>query len=450
MALKKFSALLIASCLVAPSIVMANAPETVEISQAQLEALEEKIAAKILSQLDARIEKEVEKRVQARLENSGHSNTATSNADKASTVMKPVAVHKSKDGDFSFNMTGSFQMDTIIFDDDRADRATDIDFRRLRLGAEGRFYEDFHYGIEADFRDNNADVTDAYLGFDGIENTNLQIGQFKQPLSMDFLTSSKRYAFAERGLPVALSLGRGLGAMAQYSGDDWGVSGGFFGDTAGSDDSNDEQHSAIARLHWAPVLSEDKIVHVGVAGAYFYPSGANDDVRYRARAEARADDPLVDVTVTNVDDVKQYGFEFGGAFDALYWQAEYLNNHVEAASGDFDFNGYYAQLVYALTGEKRIYDVGDGVFKGIRPDRPFDLDEGHYGAWTIGARYSNLDLNDGVLNGGELSNWTVGVNWYPTRHTRFIFNYINADSDNNAVIANDDPDIYVLRTQFDF
>lgn len=45
------------------------------------------------------------------------------------------------------------------------------------------------------------------------------------------------------------------------------------------------------------------------------------------------------------------------------------------------------------------------------------------GAWELILRYSNLDLNDGAILGGEMNAVTAGLNWYLSPAVRAIFNY---------------------------
>jgi phosphate-selective porin OprO/OprP len=66
------------------------------------------------------------------------------------------------------------------------------------------------------------------------------------------------------------------------------------------------------------------------------------------------------------------------------------------------------------------------------------------------ARYSNLDLNDKNIFGGEMKNTTLGLKWLPHSNVAFIANYIHQNTDRRAVTTNDDPDIWMMRAQFDF
>lgn len=86
----------------------------------------------------------------------------------------------------------------------------------------------------------------------------------------------------------------------------------------------------------------------------------------------------------------------------------------------------------------------------MKPNNPFSLSGDGTGAWEIAARYSNLDLNDGTITGGELDSYTLGLNWYPTKNTKFMLNYIMNETDANGTTPNNDPDYITLRAQVDF
>jgi phosphate-selective porin OprO/OprP len=137
-------------------------------------------------------------------------------------------------------------------------------------------------------------------------------------------------------------------------------------------------------------------------------------------------------------------------------QAEYGFNWVEDATGinpaglklqpaltspqNYFFNGGYAQLAYTLTGESRAYEKRLGRLSQyyFGPQGPFNNawavrgDDGRYcfnwGAWEIAARYSYVNLNDGVglnrIQGGTLDGLTLGLNWYLNTNLRFQFDYV--------------------------
>ena len=47
-----------------------------------------------------------------------------------------------------------------------------------------------------------------------------------------------------------------------------------------------------------------------------------------------------------------------------------------------------------------------------------------FGAWQIGVRFSYLDLDDKAIQGGDLYDWTAGLNWILNANMKLQFNYI--------------------------
>ena len=90
----------------------------------------------------------------------------------------------------------------------------------------------------------------------------------------------------------------------------------------------------------------------------------------------------------------------------------------------YDFNAFYISTGYFITGEHRNYKASDGAFSRTDPKRNFG--EGP-GAFEVVARFSAIDLDDTDINGGTLSEITLGLNWYLNPSTRLMFNYLIAD-----------------------
>lgn len=318
----------------------------------------------------------------------------------------------------------------------------------------GKVGQGFGYKAEVDFANNDSKITDAYINYTGIDHVELKAGQFKEPVGLDNLTSSKNILFIERASATSLTPGRNIGLQASTYGDYWTLTGGVFGDDVGASSTDDEQYSVTARATIAPIMREDASVHLGVAGSFRSPDSASDSVRYRARPDTRlANLRSVDTgSITGVDDVTLLGLEVAAAWQSLFMQGEYTYSDISRDVGaDVDVEGHYVQAAWTLTGETRPYDVKKGVYGRIKPHSPFNLKDGGAGAWEIAARYSNLDLNDGIaLTGGEMDSYTLGLNWYPNNYVRFMANYIMVEADANGVTPNDEPHIFALRGQVEF
>ncbi len=79
------------------------------------------------------------------------------------------------------------------------------------------------------------------------------------------------------------------------------------------------------------------------------------------------------------------------------------------------------------------------------------------GAWEVASRWSYVDLNDGLVQGGRVQNLTQGVNWYLNPYCKWVFNYIHSWSDgrdffptptNNLISSQ--TDAFATRVQLDF
>lgn len=112
---------------------------------------------------------------------------------------------------------------------------------------------------------------------------------------------------------------------------------------------------------------------------------------------------------------------------------------------DPDFDGWYVQGSWILTGESRGYDFKNGTFKNPKPNSI--VGQGGYGAWEIAARYSRLDLNDADVDGGREENFTAGINWYPTPTFKFMANYVNVLNVKGGSFTGAEPEGFLLRGQ---
>jgi phosphate-selective porin OprO/OprP len=90
--------------------------------------------------------------------------------------------------------------------------------------------------------------------------------------------------------------------------------------------------------------------------------------------------------------------------------AEYNHAWVDSpAAGNPEFSGYYITASWVLTGESRPYDRTTGYARRVMP-------EGRWGAPELVARFSNLDLDGGTVQGGNLHKTYLGINWWANRH----------------------------------
>ena len=356
--------------------------------------------------------------------------------------LKKALTFKSADGDFSLRLGGRVHADAAWFSDDSDDvlndDSRDAEFRRARLFVSGKILDDWRYRFEYDFAaDDDYRIKAAWVGYNGFKPFTIRAGNVLEPFSLEAMTSSNNITFMERALPKAFTQNYKLGILMNTYGDNWTAAAGLF-DGNIQNGSNDGWGVA-ARVTGAPVRSKRRLLHIGAALEYREP----DEVNYSTRPEANLADRLTRTgTLHDVDNTITAGLESAAVYNSFSLQGEYMQVSVERNKqrSEPDFSGWYMYGSWFATGEYRRYNAKKGAFKQIRP-------KSRYGALEIAARYSEIDLEDENITGGEEDNITLGVNWYLNRNIRFMANHIWVDTDPDRNGNSESPNIFQLRAQ---
>jgi phosphate-selective porin OprO and OprP len=412
--------------------------------KAQVIALEAKIA---------RLEKALEKVTQYTENNVTEVNAKTAHTppnEKVKITMAPSPKFATEDGNYTFNVGGFVQTDGAVFADDESDQPNGTTLRRARLNVSGTINKEWGYKFENDFADNSSRITYAFVSYSGLKPVTLTLGQFKEPFSLEELTSDRYTTFLERASVNIFAPSRTIGFQADTHGKNWSLAAGVFGASSGTASSDDEQAALTARATYAPLYEKTRSVHLGIAGSMRKPDESTNSYRFSVRPESRIANVTNDTgNIVNADNSYLIGLEAATVWDSLSLQGEYIMNRVTRdGAPDVDLNGGYVQASWFMTGESRNYNPEKGVFERISPRNPFSIKDGGAGAWELAARYSTLDLTDSTVDGGDLHNYTLGVNWYINNYMRVLADYIYVDSETAA--GDDKPQILSGRFQIDF
>jgi phosphate-selective porin OprO/OprP len=333
-----------------------------------------------------------------------------------------------------------------------------INVRRFEVFATGTIDKHLSYTFGWDFGADGG-LWNAYVeGIDkgltvfGYDLGKFRVGFFQEPFSLERITSNGYSDFLERSLPVwTFAPGNNLGFMVHNAvlreRMTWAL--GSFSIGAGNEENaSNSTLSVSTRLTGVPLYRKDgrRLVHLGVAVSNRQPESG--DTRYRSRPEARFIDRLVDTGTIDSSRIKLYGAELAVVSGSLWAQAESIHSDVTSAQlDDVRFQGSYLQVGYFLTGEVRPYLRDEGIFGHVVPKaerrKPFAVRPSRGAAYEIAGRISNVDLDDKTIRGGELTDFSLGFNWYPNATSRIMFNYIHADV-KDVGHAN----IFLLRYQF--
>ena len=359
----------------------------------------------------------------------------------------------SQDGSFKLKIGGRLQNDWFWSSEEDSiksnvgEQEDGVEFRRARIYFSGLIYDNVEYKLQFGFEGGDVDLQDAYLALTDFPFGTLKMGRFNEPFSLDELTSSKYITFMERALPNAFSPGRNNGFMLHNvaSNERMTTAVGVFRDSDDyGENVDDGGYNVTGRITVLPIYRDKgvSLLHIGAGYSYRNP---DDSLQYRQRPEAHLADYFVDTGSFASDQADLLGLEAAWVNGPFSLQGEYIKANASRIGGsDVSFDGYYVQASYFLTGEHRSYKTSEAAFSRIKPKKNYSSGGG-CGAWEVKARYSELNLNDGGVTGGELDDITAGLNWYLNPNTKIMWDYIHADKDRIG-----QADIFMMRLQFDF
>lgn len=366
---------------------------------------------------------------------------------------------RSDDGRDLFRLRGRLFVDaaylffdpTDTVDDDRPERGDLARYqtiiRNARLGAEGVMYEDWVWRIEAELRDAEIRFRGSYIEYIGWDPLRVTVGNIKEPVGMEWMTTRRRNTFIERAAPLdAYKPSWNIGGRVEYRGASYHLMGGLFG---GNDVIRDRQitdgFALAGRATVAPYLQGRNYLHLGVSGSHRQNAYRNRadfeqreylDVRLRTRLGTRAVDGRF-IGREDISGAENYGtwaVEGAVGLGPVSLQGEVLGVTLNRQQDLEQINlwGWYAQASWFLTGEARTYRPGRGNFGALIPTRNFRPGFGP-GAIELTARYAFVDSieesdNALIYDGGTMDHFTLGINWYLARELRIMANYIYLDA----------------------
>lgn len=372
-------------------------------------------------------------------------------------------------------MGGVFQIDSVFYSQTQTNRqvmqnADNPDglmydgtgIKRARLTAFGSVAENIDYRFQFDLGGfGRPSITDMYMDIKEVPLLGkVRIGQYKQPFSLEELTSFRFNPFMDRSSLFIFHPFRRTG-VGFY---DWTEDGKWtwfvsafrgFHDFYGNDLTDTGGYGFAMRGTHCFYYENDgaDVWHFGGVYSLIDPSGGNIQFgKFGGNAPElgllqgqfgttnfRQDQSMVN---TGKQLVNTYDPKTGKGGRGT---ANYQDFHLETAivRGPFSFQaegdivpvsmndgrtpifaGGYLFMTYFLTGEHRTYDRNLALFDRIKPK--VNSGKGHPfgGAWELTARLNYITLDSQGVKGGTLIDPTFGFNWYMNPYTKLTFNYI--------------------------
>jgi phosphate-selective porin OprO and OprP len=419
------------------------------------------------SSLDARVDDlDQQIRILQRLRELAADSATAAAKDKvtATASAKDGFSLKSADGRYTLRFRGYFQSDGRLFPSVDATAGVDnLLIRRARPIIEATVGRYFEFRLMPDFGGASPAIFDAYWDGKFVPEFTVRAGKFKPPVGLERLQSATDIAFAERGLPTNLVPSRDVGL--QVSGDiseallayQLGIFNGVPDLANGGDDLSDAKDFA-ARVFVQPFKTGSlKGLGLGVSGSTGLERGsatATGLPAYRTpgqqtffRYNSSTTTPATTVFANGKRQrLSPQGYFYTGPLGLL---GEYVitRNAVSraGATADLQHTAWQAIGSFFLTGER-------AGFRSPTPKKPFDLQEGGFGAVELVARYGQLSLDEAsfptyattTASARQAKAWGVGLNWHFTRAVKVAVNYERTTFTLGATTGDREPENAVI------
>lgn len=373
---------------------------------------------------------------------------------------------KIKSGEQKFAIGGRLMLDYDSMDSGHQTENksfSDMEWRRTRINIKGSVNKHWSYKATYDFNSekDTANLDEGYVKYDTKKGFTITAGKTKADMMLEQRTSSKWISTVERGLLNAMN--EKVNYLVGKPGDGAGVKLGFYAKESrisgaisvfdayknDSDDDNDMILHSTARLNYSPKMGKNEYAHFGVSYGMADYKGETSKAELQLGIHQGDKTLLADAAA---GDITNLGIEAAYVNGPFSVQAEYFDNETELENGSkgYEWDGYYGQLSYVLTGETRGYKWKGAKFDKIKP-------KGKMGAVELVLRYEDISVDDAdegtvVANKVDLDRTVIGVNWYIANTVKFMANYSSVSMDNevNPGGTTEDLDSFQLRAQYAF
>ncbi len=282
---------------------------------------------------------------------------------------------RTKDESFETRIGGRVQTDLRVFGSGYP-VDNDFDIRRARILMEGTLFNYFGYRLQAELQGSSSNrLVDAYMNYNYFPYLRLQVGQFKEPFSLENLSSSNYLIFNERSMAYWLTPPRDIGLMLSgtlfqdsinYA---FGIFNGDGQDANRRSQKDDKQ--ITTRLVGKPFNFTDNSFLKGlqIGGSFSYARLDTSDLNISVKTPGLTEFFTVNSSakfhiIHEVEHLERFGFELAYTYGPLLLMGEYVKNDYydvllsNGESFDFDLWAWYASGLFMITGEEPIIEGG--------------------------------------------------------------------------------------------
>lgn len=368
------------------------------------------------------------------------------------SVQDGILVFQNKDAGYKMWFDVRVQGDAAVYfgyDKNLTQIGNGMSFRRTRFAVKTQINKDWYAELDTDWSSGIVELKDAILQYDGIENLQIKMGNFKENFSIQRNSTSRYLLFMERAMVTYLAPSRHMGVNFRYATPALWASFGVFGpeikgaeeqtfmEDGNKDYGLDAGLSYTGKLVWRPLHKmTNGSLHIGAAVSYREPKVTSTDgynaIRYSTRNSTSINRKkyLDTDAIKGLDHELLWTVELAGHYEALRYEAAYISRQAfvdlsknEKGADLRPASGWYVQAGYMLFGGKQNYDAGGAKYTRCTRGR-------NWGDLELAARVDQINLNlNKYYMGGSAMQYALGINYYPIENVKFMINYQFADND---------------------
>ena len=331
-----------------------------------------------------------------------------------------LRVYDKSNTDHWFKLNGNIKFDQSLFHaQDSGAITSSTNLRGVKATLSGGLGSNTSYKLKLSNGSNGLSVDNAVITYSGFNNwSKVSVGQVDSPYGLENASDT---SFLERSIATnVFSPESGLGFNVQAWTDKVGLALSVI--QPGDNITNTDQLSFSTRLAWAPINTDNLVLHLGLSSRYQAATLSEEvqqsSVRFSTNLEVRGRN----LNSLDTGRIRSTSFKVGAADVALQrgpvlLQAEYHHANISKSKAkDISLYGWNVQASYAVTGESREYNYRDGGFKNVQS----------VGGWEVSLRHSFVNLQRDDVDGGNAHTFGGSVSWAANENLRVLANYIHS------------------------
>lgn len=348
---------------------------------------------------------------------------------------------KSPNDGFRWKVIGRVFFDGGVFMNDTLGFGHAFHVNDIRLGSVVNFAERWEAKIELGYGDSKISLKDVYLGY-AFRDHHFRLGYQYEPFG-NARVGTSNYRFMQNATADnVFGDSRKLGISYSRDYKRVNVMAGVFsgGDMQGNV-KMDQGYSLAAKVIGRPWMGERKLLHLAVAPRF---SSGQETVTFNGGVPTtllnKSENGFVNASVDQVINQWKLDLECIVLYRKWSLQGQYLFSHLNRrGTENFNGQGGYVQAGYLILGEQHNYNRQTGMIGN--PGK---------GSLELLVRYDRVDLNNGGVRGGELSDVTVGLNYFINKYLAAKINYTRMTVGDSSPFAGGNFDLLQARVQFNF